>query len=330
MLAILVCVDDTSAPVPPADGATNVECLTDAVTPATPADVIDNCGSTITPSNPQFTDNITSCGNNGTRTYTWDYEDCSGNISQYSFVYTIQDNTAPVPPTDGAMTVQCLTDATTPLTPSDVTDNCGDTVSPTFIGLVDAVDACGDGTRTYTWEYQDCSNNIAEYDFVYTIDDTTAPVPPTDGAMTVECLSDAVLPATPGDVTDNCGATITASNPQNSDNIDACDNGMRTYTWDYVDCSGNVGTYSYVYTILDVTAPVAPDDSGATSTAECAADATAPAAPADVTDNCGGTVSPSSPVMDDSGLDACGNGDRTWTWTYTDCTGNSDTYVHTR
>jgi hypothetical protein len=58
---------------------------------------------------------------------------------------------------------------------------------------------------------------------------------------------------------------------------------------------------------------------------DCYANIVLPAPPV-VTDNCGVTLTPTGPV--ETGTVVC-EGDFTYTWTYTDCEGNTQDYVHT-
>jgi hypothetical protein len=58
---------------------------------------------------------------------------------------------------------------------------------------------------------------------------------------------------------------------------------------------------------------------------DCYANIVLPASPV-ITDNCGVTLTPTGPV--ETGSVVC-EGDYTYTWTYTDCEGNAQDYVHT-
>ena len=102
-----------------------------------------------------------------------------------------------------------------------------------------------EGTRTYTYSYTDCAGNVTNWNYVYTIDVTTLPVVPADGASTVECLADATAPATPV-VADVCGNNVPAVLVSTVDNPSplSCE-GTRTYTYSYTDCAGNVRITSY-------------------------------------------------------------------------------------
>jgi len=174
-------IDISTAPIVPADGSATVECLADAIPPTTPV-VTDVCGFNITPTLISTVDTPDPLSCEGTRTYTYEYSDCSGNTTNWSFVYTIDIITAPVLPADGSATVECLADAIEPTTPV-VTDVCGNNITPSLVSTIDSPNplTC-EGTRTYTYEYSDCSGNTTNWLFVYTIDMSTIPVVPADGS----------------------------------------------------------------------------------------------------------------------------------------------------
>ncbi|MCB0806843.1 MAG: T9SS type A sorting domain-containing protein, partial [Bacteroidales bacterium] len=63
------------------------------------------------------------------------------------------------------------------------------------------------------------------------------------------------------------------------------------------------------------------------STVQCLSQAVTPTPPA-VNDNCGNPILPTGPVYDGSGYNGC-EGYVTYTWTYTDCSGNTHPWVYT-
>ncbi|WP_298500518.1 hypothetical protein, partial [uncultured Algibacter sp.] len=80
--------------------------------------------------------------------------------------------------------------------------------------------------------------------------------------------------------------------------------------------------YTYTYTIDVTTLPVVP--ANASSTVECLSDATQPTAPV-VTDVCGNDI---TPVITENADPIC-EGDKIYTFTYTDCAGNEVIYTYT-
>ena len=204
------------------------------------------------------------------------------------------------------------------------TDNCGEELTVVFTQTLQG--ACvGVGMITNTWTATDCNGNITTYSQVVTLDDTTPPVlSATPAAITVQCFMD--VPGDPGvTATDNCGEVLTVMFVQSA--AGACQgNDVITNTWTVMDCAGNPTTHVQNITITDTTDPVAPEDEGSIVT--CLAEAIQPGTPITIVDNCGASVTPVGPV---EGPDpACvGTGTKSFTWTYTDCAGNSDTYTYT-
>ncbi|MDH7447836.1 DUF7507 domain-containing protein [Aquimarina sp. 2201CG14-23] len=302
-------IDVTTLPVVPANGTVTVECIADATQPTAPT-VTDVCGNDITPVITENTD--PTC--EGDKIYTYTYTDCAGNASIYTFTYTIDVTTLPVVPVNGTATVECIADATQPTAPT-VTDVCGNDITPV---ITENTDPTCEGDKIYTYTYTDCAGNASVYTFTYTIDVTTLPVVPVNGTATVECIADATQPTAPT-VTDVCGNDIT---PVITENTDPTCEGDKIYTYTYTDCAGNASVYTFTYTIDVTTLPVVP--ANGTATVECIADATQPTAPT-VTDVCGNDI---TPVITENTDPTC-EGDKIYTYTYTDCAGNASVYTFT-
>jgi uncharacterized protein YjdB/acyl-CoA hydrolase len=262
------------------------------------------------------------CGNataTVTVTNNWGTSDCDNDCitnadevtagtDPYSFTFT--------EPADGMSTVNCPADVVAPTLPV-ITDACGNTYTLTAVGTVTAP-TC-EGTVTYTYEYTDASGVDHTWHYVYTVERNAFTLP-SNGASTVSCLSAAVVPTLPT-VTDDCGNTLTVDTQWISGSYDGCE-GTRIYYYQYKDCEGNTLVWSYTYTIErnDFTMPA-----NASSTVACAADMTTPIAPT-VLDNCGNVIIPTGPVV--SATPAC-EGTVTYTFTYTDCEGNTHDWVYT-
>jgi gliding motility-associated-like protein len=302
-------IDVTTAPVVPANAGSTVECIADATQPAAPV-VTDVCGNDITP---VITENADpTC--EGDKIYTFTYTDCAGNISVYTYTYTIDVTTAPVVPANAGSTVECIADATQPAAPV-VTDVCGNDITPV---ITENADPTCEGDKIYTFTYTDCAGNISVYTYTYTIDVTTAPVVPANAGSTVECIADATQPAAPV-VTDVCGNDIT---PVITENADPTCEGEKIYTFTYTDCAGNISVYTYTYTI-DLTPFIMP--ANGLETVDNLADAVEPTPPT-VTDNCG---NPITPVLSDVSNTPDCQGSIVYTFTYEDCAGNSADWTYT-
>ena len=104
---------------------------------------------------------------------------------------------------NGASTVNCPANATLPTAPA-VKDACGNDITPTVVAPSPIT--CN-GTMVYTFTYKDCAGHSHDWTYTYTIDapDFTLPV---NGASTVNCPANAMLPTAPA-VKDACGNDIT-------------------------------------------------------------------------------------------------------------------------
>ncbi len=155
---------DYFAPVKPSNDSSTVECAP-TVAPVPPV-VVDACGDTITPGAPAVTGSYSGC--EGTRIYTYTYNDIFGGSTTWTYKYTIDHTIPPVVPVDGAAVATCPTCFITP-TPPVVVDVCGDTLTPvmTTISVPDPL-IC-EGTKTFIFTYTDCSGLISVWKFVYTV-----------------------------------------------------------------------------------------------------------------------------------------------------------------
>ncbi|PWI28840.1 hypothetical protein DI383_14650, partial [Flavobacteriaceae bacterium LYZ1037] len=102
----------------------------------------------------------------------------------------------------------------------------------------------------------------------------------------------------------------------------ACE-GEVTYTWTYTDCAGNSQNYVHRVTI-DFADFVLPNNESSTVT--CIDDAQTVPTPPSITDNCNNDIIPNGPIVS---ADPNCIGDKTYTWTYTDCAGNSQDWIYT-
>ncbi len=297
----------------PANGSSTVACPANATQP-TPPTVTSNCGEVLTPAGPVITNvpNPLTC--EGTRTYAWTYTDCEGNTATWSFVYTIERQPFTIATPNGSATVACPDQTDAQPTPPVVTSNCGEVLTP--VTTVSNKPLC-EGTRTYSYQYTDCEGNTATWQFTYTIEYQPFNVPASE-TMTVGCPANATLP-TPPTVLDNCGKLITPAGPvvSGTNNNQGCE-ASRVYTWTYKDCEGNTLTWSKTYIINYTGSLVVPLDE--TFEVGCLLYAQPPF-PQVLYDNCGQQVHISGPTI--QGEDNGCSGWRKYTYTYTDCAGNS-------
>ncbi|MEJ6582681.1 MAG: gliding motility-associated C-terminal domain-containing protein, partial [Crocinitomicaceae bacterium] len=197
---------------------------------------------------------------------------------------------------------------------------CGNTLTPAITSS--AAVAC-EGNRVWTFTYTDCASNVVAWTSTYTVDIPTFTIPYANGASTVSCVSGAqVDPGDPGVVTDMCGNTltpvVTAPSPSGCTGVGA------VWTYTYTDCAGNTADWTHTYTIN--LAPFSIATAPGASTVNCSANAAVqPAGPGVVNDACGNVI---IPVITSSAAVAC-EGNRVWTFTYTDCAGNTAAWTYT-
>jgi hypothetical protein len=243
----------------------------------------------------------------------------ANNVSAESTPVTTLPGTLanPVMPVNGTATVACLDLATQP-TPPVVMACDGSTITPTGPTITNnpGVLTC-EGTRTYTWTYS-CGTTSSSWSYIYTIERNPFTVP-SNGTATVACVSAITVPVPPA-VNSNCGEPIA---PVFVSIVDVptplvCE-GTRTYNYSYTDCEGNMLPWSFVYTIER--SPFTVPTNGS-ATVNSPALATQPTPPV-VMSNCGETLTPTGPVVTNNPNPIVCTGMRTYTWTYTDCEGNT-------
>ncbi|MDD3860395.1 MAG: IPT/TIG domain-containing protein, partial [Bacteroidales bacterium] len=318
--AMLTVVFDDENPSASNPNPISIECISDLPTPDISV-VTDEADNIATNPTVEWIEDISDnnyCPEIITRYYKIS-DNCLNNITVTQEI-TIIPTTAPIVPANESFTVECIADAVAPSTPI-VTDVCGISLTPVFESMTDNPEPLEcEGTRTYRYSYTDCASNVSYWEYTYTIEREDFTMPADDG-NTVACIADAVEP-TPPVVNDDCGNAITPSAPVISGDYNGCES-THIYTFTYTDCEGNTHDWIYTYTVEreDFTMP---DDDG--STVACIADAVEPTPPI-VTDNCSNAITPSAPVISGD-YDGC-EGTHIYTFTYTDCEGNSHDWIYT-
>jgi hypothetical protein len=176
-------------------------------------------------------------------------------------------------------------------------------------------------TRTVTFTYvSTCSPLTTTCTATFTVPAYPDFTVPANTASQVACPSQIVQP-TPPVVLDGCGKTLTPTGPVivNNPNPITCE-GTRTFTWTYTDCSGRSKTWSHVTTVEREPFGV-PANGGATVACPDQTD-TQPTPPV-VTSHCGEVL---TPVVTSTAKPGC-EGNRNWNFKYTDCEGNTATWV---
>ncbi len=226
-------------------------------------------------------------------------------------------------PASTTSTVTCQMDAIDPGAPADITDDCGQTVSPVLLGSTNAPVCEGDVIWTYV--YTDCNDQTYYWTHTYTIDNTIALTAPASTTSTVTCPADVVDPGAPPYISDACGRTVSAILVGNVDTPDpiTCE-GTSVWTYEYTDCSGNTATWTHTYVIEMSSNLIVP--SNTSSIINNPSDGNnQPAEPGMILDVCGNIV---SPIITAPSIIDC-EGEMIWEFTYIDCAGNTATYTHT-
>ena len=274
----------------PAETEMDVECIAAATAPTDLPTVKDVCGNILSDPQPApvVTDDLSSNGCSGTRTYTYTYTDCAGLDTVWTYTYNIQHTTPPAEKPDGVdgyatapttNTVQCLSEAIAPTTLPTVLDVCGTVLDP-LPGSGEYFDTITDceGTRTYKYYYKDCQQLTYEWRYIYTIERTTTPYevggPVAVDMNSVACIDTANvahIPALPV-VQDACGETLTPlnANPAADESEYSNCHGAVKYTFNYKDCANKTFDWTYTFNIdMPASTPLA---AGA-ATVPCVGDA---------------------------------------------------------
>ncbi|MFT5859578.1 MAG: gliding motility-associated-like protein, partial [Flavobacteriaceae bacterium] len=181
-------IDITTLPVVPANTTDLIQCAADIFIPTAPI-VTDVCGNNIVP---VMTENAYPiCA--GDKIYTFTYTDCAGNVSVFTYTFTVNDNTNPTASNPLALSVPGALDVPLPddLVVTDEADNC--TAYPTVLWISDVSDGniCNGEiiTRTYSVT-DDCGNSILVTQLI-TIEAT---YPPLDaGTDQLICIGEQVI-----------------------------------------------------------------------------------------------------------------------------------------
>lgn len=317
-----ITINDTQVPVMAAVPAnTTVQCVGD-IPAMTNLGWTDNCdGSGIVAG----TDGPLvggACG--GTITRTWTYTDACGNTASTTQTFTVDDTT---PPTASNPTTINIVSGS-PVPPQDITvvtdeaDNCTAVPMVTFISETSDGGTCPE-TITRVYRITDNCGNFIDVDHLILINDAVAPTASNPPNINVSCAINVPVPD-PTVVTDEADNSavppVVAFVSDVSDGNSCPETITRTYS--VTDDCGNSITVTQLIIIIPTAAPVVP--ANATSVVECIANATQPAAPV-VTDECGNNV---VPVITEN-VDPVCEGDKIYTYTYTDCAGNVSVYTYT-
>ena len=311
---------------------TTVDCQNLAVAESITLPVVaDQCGVTLEAPVPVVTNNWTSEPCEGTRTFTYNYTDCADSVLKWEYVFTIDLPNMTIPG-DSISPISCLADTSNTFVPVSLTDACGNTATATLVGTPDMSGynaSTNTGDVVFNYQYTDCAGQTYPWTLTYEIVPSAFTETPS-GASTVSCISQATLQEPmPRTV---CGEPIVyvpdANNPIDVPaDIDAnggC--GTRTYRYTY-NVNGTDYEWNYVYTIRPDSI-VFEGNVATRDTVECDDPLFTPTLPT-VKTNCGIDITSSATVVTGGTYDGC-EGTKTWTYTFSDCTGRTRNWTFTR
>ncbi|MCR4811573.1 MAG: putative Ig domain-containing protein, partial [Bacteroidales bacterium] len=260
-------INHTSCGTKP-DAYANVTALIGALQ-GTGKGITDNCTSTANLTL-EYSDGAVSGSCNKTFTRTYTVKDACGNGSTITQTINLNiDDDISITGGTNSKTVECASAIVLPhtITPSvmpTVTDACGTTLSyKTGAGqpAVGGTYTDCEGTKTYTYTYEDCAGHTATWTYTYTIDRTTPPAEvggPVATSSTVACLTaTGTAPSLP-EMKDVCGTTLSPSAPVKDTVWEAGKTGCKgvvRWNYTYTDCSGLSTVWTYTYNINDNVAP---------------------------------------------------------------------------
>ncbi|MBR3947576.1 MAG: T9SS type A sorting domain-containing protein, partial [Bacteroidales bacterium] len=109
----------------------------------------------------------------GTKIYTYTYEDCAGLQYVWTYTYTIERADFMMPLDEGS-TITCASQLAEPILP-EVTDNCGNVLTGVLkAGYPTATPQC-DGEVEYVYTFTDCAGNAHDWTYTYTIERNIVP-----------------------------------------------------------------------------------------------------------------------------------------------------------
>ncbi|MCF8274745.1 MAG: gliding motility-associated C-terminal domain-containing protein, partial [Flavobacteriaceae bacterium] len=261
----------------------------------------------------------------GDKVFTFTYTDCAGNILDWTYTYTIDDNIAPVAPSAPLnASYECIDDVPVAGNLTAV-DNCSGNITVAGVDSFDNSNPCN-VIITRTWTFTDTCGNTSSVAQLITVSDNISPVAPAAPAdITYECIDDVPVA---GNLTavDNCSGNITVGGVDNIDNSNTC-NIIITRTWTFVDDCGNTSSSVQTITVKDTTVPILTSILDTELNVSCA---NIPDVPnLEFEDNCNSNV---NIVFDETNTfdeNILTDYEIVRTWTVSDACGNENKYIQT-
>ncbi|WP_165806835.1 HYR-like domain-containing protein [Balneicella halophila] len=260
--AQLITIRNQQAPVVPTDGFSIIHCPSELVDPELPV-VNDACGNEIDAEFMGKVSNPTNIDCEGTRTYTYQYTDCAGNVSEWKYTYELValdfiDNM----PANTSRTTDCVDDVII-RQPATVYDYCGKAIDPSPVQITPANYAdnpCYQGDITFEYTFVDCFGKFSHtYKHTVTVMNDQKPTGVVPDPATYKCKAD-IPQANVSDITglsSNCGGSVNVNIQESDNGGEGCSSDPYILTRKYIltDCSGLTNTYTQTITVINDESP---------------------------------------------------------------------------
>jgi hypothetical protein len=270
------------------------------------------------------------CGNAKQIIVLFTFTNDCGNSANIGGQFRIEDHTPPTLVCPPPLQASCLelVPAPDPSLVTGVADACGSgPISVVHLSSASGAEGIceNDFTITRTFKATDACGNAATCTQIVTIRDLTPPTI-TCAAQTTPLNCPATPVFTPPTATDNCLGSVAITFTDVTVPGTCPGTFTTTRTWTATDPCQNTATCARSITVRDVTPPPVPANTA--STVACPALATAPVPPV-VIDACAGAITPTGPAILNNPNPLTCEGTRTFTFTFTDCSGNASQWSHT-
>ena len=252
---------DNIAPTFTCPAAVTVSCAgsVPAADIASVTNVSDNCTGPVIITHVGDVISNQTCANRYTVTRTYRATDGCGNFSECTQIITVNDQTPPSMTCPAAVTVSCAGNvpAANIASVTNVSDNCGGSVTVTHVGDVISNQTCANRyTITRTYRATDVCGNFTECTQIITVNDQTAPVLTCPANITVASIAGtcAVPVSFVPTATDNCAGAVTITSvPASGSSFPV---GLTTVTVTATDVCGNSSTCTFTVRVTDSQLPV--------------------------------------------------------------------------
>ena len=230
-------------------------------------DVIDEADNCATGLEATYSDSLTDgdCPNSYVITRTWTLTDDCDNTTTKVQTITVDDTTAPTftVPADIALECDQSTEPDATGTATNILDNCSTGLTATYVDVRTEDASCPNAyVIARTWTVTDECLNESSQTQTITIQDTTAPLPTSSFANSINVTCDQSIPEVPVlEFEDNCSdEEITAIFDEVSTDDGSGNSYTITRTWTVIDVCMNQATYTQVINVNTAGSTIVLDD----------------------------------------------------------------------